>query len=262
MLSMLSASATFCPTTAAFCPAAARAASSSAMMTVPDVKPIVGDMGFDPLNLGSEENFGFMREAEIKHGRIAMLAAVAWPMQEIFHPIIVDAMRNYDIAQGWTGEKVTDVLVESGGASPSLLNGGLGQDQVFPALVLFFCGSAALEEADLNTRKSMGLSWNGFAKDGNFGRQPGDFRFDPLSIYTPLPIEERVKMQERELTNGRVAMLAVASYVAEEFFFDTTTVQFTPGLFEPLVVTPWFRAFMDSSFGTASMDGSINGVAF
>merc|ERR1711918_7500 len=104
-----------------------------------------------------------------------MLAAVAWPMQEIFHPIIVDAMRSYDVAQGWTGQVVTDVLVKSGGASPSLLNGGLGQDQVFPAILLFFCGSAALEEADLNSRKAMGLEWNSFTKDGNFGRQSGDF---------------------------------------------------------------------------------------
>merc|ERR1712224_367642 len=217
---------------------------------------VIGDYGFDPLNLGNEDNFAFMREAEIKHGRIAMLAAVAWPMQEILHPIFVDAVRDA------TGTRVADALVESGGASPSLLNGGLGQSSVFPALFLFFCGAAALEETDLNTRNAMGLSWNGYAKGGNFGRQPGDFRFDPLNIYTSLPIPERSEMHERELLNGRVAMLAVTSYVATEFAFDTTVVQATPALFEPLFLTPWFRSLMDASFSMASMDGSINGVPY
>ena len=84
----------------------------------------VGDFGFDPLNLGTNDNFAYMREAEIKHGRLAMMAAVAWPLQEILHPIIVDAI------YGSTGVDVKDVLIDSNGASPSLLNGGLFQAEV------------------------------------------------------------------------------------------------------------------------------------
>ena len=61
---------------------------------------------------------------------------------------------------------------------------------------------------------------------------------------------------------GRVAMVAVASYVATEFLFDTTVVQATPALFEPIILWPGFRALMDASFGMASMDGSINGIAY
>ena len=49
-----------------------------------------------------------------------MLAAVAWPLQEIFHPIFVDMFRS-------SGLGVTDVLAETNGFSPSLLNGGLEQ---------------------------------------------------------------------------------------------------------------------------------------
>merc|ERR1719353_1857285 len=84
----------------------------------------IGDYGFDPLNLGTEETFVPFREAEIKHGRLAMLAAVAWPLQEIFHPIIVDAMRGSGV------RGVRDVLAETDGLSPSLLNGGLSQFEV------------------------------------------------------------------------------------------------------------------------------------
>ena len=35
---------------------------------------MAGDVGFDPLGLGSAYNMKWMREAELKHGRICMLA--------------------------------------------------------------------------------------------------------------------------------------------------------------------------------------------
>jgi len=69
-------------------------------------------------------------------------------------------------------------------------------------------------------------------------------------------------VQERELLNGRVAMMAVLAYVVTEFVGQTTIVRATPALFEPIIITPWFRNLMDASFGMASMDGSIEGVAF
>ena len=53
-----------------------------------------------------------------------MLAAVAWPTQEIFNPILTDALG------------LKDALAASGGASPSLLNGGLFQLEVLMAVFL------------------------------------------------------------------------------------------------------------------------------
>ena len=52
------------------------------------------------------------------------------------------------------------------------------------------------------------------------------------------------------LTSGAVAL------------FDLPVIRFTPDLFEPLFLAPDFRAFMDQSFGIASMDGSIDGIAY
>ena len=170
-----------------------------------------------------------------------MLAAVAWPLQEIINPLLTDTLR------------VKDVLVASNGASPSLLNGGLFQLEVLPALLLFTFGCAKLELSDLSERKSAdgSASWNEYANGfGVFGRTPGDFRFDPLNFYKPLSFEDKVSVQERELTNGRVAMLAIASYVATEFVTGMPVVQTTPVLFEPIIFAPWFRSFMDASFGT------------
>merc|ERR1711871_1590994 len=119
------------------------------VMAAPDAAPkVVGDFGFDPLGLGKDDNFAFMREAEIKHGRLAMLAAVAWPLQEILHPILADSL------------SLPDKLIESNGASPSLLNGGLFQAELFLSLLLFTVGCSFLEEKDLNARKALGCPWN------------------------------------------------------------------------------------------------------
>lgn len=232
--------------------------ASRLVMAVPDASPkVVGDFGFDPLSLGTDENFAFMREAEIKHGRLAMLAAVAWPLQEILHPLLVTAISDA------SGMAVKDMLAESNGASPSLLNGGLFQAELLPALLLFSAGCAALENKDLDVRKQSGLAYNEYAApSGPFGRQPGNFGFDPLNFYRPLSFSDKLAAQSKELTNGRVAMVAVASYVATEFVFDMPTVRATPLLFEPIIFAPWFRGLLDGAFAMASMDGSIDGIAY
>jgi len=39
-------------------------------------------------------------------------------------------------------------------------------------------------------------------------------------------------------------------------------VRYTPDLFQPLIFANDFRAFMDQAFQSASMEGSVNGVAY
>merc|ERR1719440_922518 len=99
-----------------------------------------GDVGFDPLglanfdlNLDSAYNkkrsaalvLRDYRDAELKHGRLAMLAAVAWPLQEKLNPILAAQLR-------WP-----NLVAETGGLSPSVLNGGLEQS-VIPGAVITF----------------------------------------------------------------------------------------------------------------------------
>lgn len=208
--------------------------------------------GWDPLGLGKPDVLIAYREAELKHARLAMLAAVGWPLQEIFHPILVDLLR----ADGAAG--VRDVLAESAGKSPSLLNGGLEQWEVAPALAIAVLTGSILELKDLRAREANGLKFNEFEQD----RVPGDFAYDPLNIIGSLPMEEKFAFQEKELLNGRLAMIAVVCYVASEFVFDIPVIRFTPDLFQPLIFASDVRQFLDQSFSMASMDGSINGVAY
>ena len=43
---------------------------------------MVGNVDFDPLGLSSPNNIKWMREAELKHGRICMLATIGMVFQE------------------------------------------------------------------------------------------------------------------------------------------------------------------------------------
>ncbi len=96
--------------------------------TVLGYTAMVGNKGFDPLSLAGEgadeTKLNGYREAEIKHGRLAMLAALGWPVAELLQPILSSALNQPDLlvadSAGIPAERV-----------PSLLNGGL--DQISPA---------------------------------------------------------------------------------------------------------------------------------
>jgi len=228
---------------------------AQAIVMTASISDRVGDLGFDPLNLGTEANFISMREAELKHGRLAMLAAVAWPLQEILHPILVDAF--YAAA----GIDTPDLLMESNGASPSLLNGGLDQPELLPALALALIGASIIEESDMAKRASLGLRSGVMSNEYPADRTAGDLGFDPLRLYSPLSAVEQRNMQERELCNGRVAMLAVLSYVTTEALTGIPVVRMSKELFQPIILNDGFRSFMDTAFSMATMEGSIDGVA-
>merc|ERR1712146_606263 len=76
---------------------------------------IAGDFGFDPLGLGKDEaTIMNYRAAEIKHARLAMLAAAGWPIAELYDGVLAKIIG------------ASSPIETNGGLSPSVLNGGLG----------------------------------------------------------------------------------------------------------------------------------------
>ena len=54
---------------------------------------LAGDVGFDPLGFAKSScDLMNYREAEIKHSRLAMLAASGWPLSELFDKKIAAAL--------------------------------------------------------------------------------------------------------------------------------------------------------------------------
>lgn len=171
-------------------------------------------MDFCKLSKVSKNNpdVAWLRDAELKHGRVAMLAFVGiifpcakrhWPA-----PIFADAA-----AAGWPNalDKVND-------AAPEIVG------QALLAIML--------TEAYMNTKRGEGAKvnwWDGLW----YGERPpaegysksvvaGDYGWDPLKLM-PEEEEEAKLMQLRELKNGRLAMLAVMG-----IFFQYVNTGTTP----------------------------------
>jgi len=138
---------------------------------------LAGDLNFDPLEISNTPGaLAWYREAEIKHARLAMLAALGWPVSEL---------TNFGN------------LLTSGGRAPSLLNGGLENvNAVYWAAVI-----------------ALAAYWEGRTFDKMFGKQddylPGMLGFDPLG-------GDSQSTRNAEILNGRVAMVAITLYAFEE----------------------------------------------
>jgi len=163
-----------------------------------------GDRGFDPLNFSSDASaLDWYRNAEIKHARLAMLATVGWPIAELTHKSVAT---QFDLES-------TLGLQDK---APSVLNGGLGlTNPLF--WIAAISAAAALEFIA--------------TKNGD-SQEPGDFGFDPLS-FTGANDKQTFFVQEAEIFNGRLAMLAITGFVVQEFYTNTAVINETPLFFKP-----------------------------
>ena len=174
---------------------------------------------FDPavfLQGKSELEVMRLREAEITHGRVGMLAAAGFLVQEKFHPLFtadggpaIEQIPKLPVPL-WFGMTLAigiaeTVRIQAGWANP-------------------FDGEMALQE------KAYGEPKTAFPKEETSfqrlrpGYTPGDLGFDPLGLKPEDPAEFRI-MQEKELSHGRLAMLAAAGFMAQEAVSGTTWSQ-------------------------------------
>merc|ERR1740138_1965535 len=185
---------------------------------------VVGNKGFDPLGLatGNDQADSMYRlknyrEAEVKHGRLAMLAAVGWPMAELLHPKLSSSLDMPNLLATGGGEL--------GGLAPSVLNGGLGEFQLLLMAILVMSATIETKYVVGDGRKNfLQKDWTA----GNLG-------FDPLKLYEASPQKKR-ELELKEINNGRLAMLAITSFAAIEFITKTPVVDLTPILFGPLAL--------------------------
>lgn len=172
---------------------------------------MAGDVGFDPLGFAkNSDDLMKYREAEVKHARLAMLAAAGWPLSEVFDKKIAAAMN-------------LDPLLDGSDRVPSLLNGGLGK--VSPAYWIACIGVAAMIDifGQLRMKNERGNDYI-----------PGDFG---LRLGYPADVEKQQWMQLAEIKNGRLAMIAVFGFAIQEFVSKQGVVDETPLFFFPIVQT-------------------------
>merc|ERR1719460_1786428 len=160
--------------------------------TLPGVTAPMGY--FDPLGLADElpaEEMLKWREAELAHARVSMVAGLGFLVQESFHPIFPDiggpAARQLDLV----------LQTENGQAICASLLFGIMLTEITRAKIGWQDPNVAMQEL-LPTYT------------------PGDLGFDPLGLTKDMGEAELLKMKNKELNNGRLAMIAVAGICAQE----------------------------------------------
>mmetsp|Transcript_17681 Transcript_17681/g.19367 ORF Transcript_17681/g.19367 Transcript_17681/m.19367 type:complete len:365 (-) Transcript_17681:319-1413(-) len=170
---------------------------------------MAGDRGFDPFGFaGNKERLTEMREAEVKHARLAMLAAAGWPLSELWDKKIAMML------------DLPPLLDATTGRVPSVLNGGLGK--VSP---VYWIGCLALAGAC--------EAYGGVVASQKKGYFPGNFGFDPLGLY-PKDVEAQKQRQLSEIKHGRLAMIAITAFAAQEYVDHTAVVDHAAIFFKPI----------------------------
>jgi len=142
-----------------------------------------GDVGFDPLGFSEVFDIKVLREAELKHGRIAMLAVLGWTIQETAPASIHPGFPTLPPIEAH------DVLVKSGGMSQILL---------WTSFLEIFGGIALFQTIQGK-------------------RYPGDFQFDPLGLSQGNNAGKFEQYQLAEIKHSRLAMLAFSGFTHQYF---------------------------------------------
>merc|ERR1719487_1342517 len=149
------------------------------------------ELNWDPagfLEGKTEVEVNRFRECEITHGRVGMLAALGFIVQEKFHPLFS-------------------------------ADGGPAIEQI-PKLPVFMWFAITLGIGICEAYRVQ-VGWSNPNEPEHVFQKlkpsyvPGDIGWDPLGLKPTDPEEFKI-MQTKELQNGRLAMLAAAGFMAQE----------------------------------------------
>jgi light-harvesting complex I chlorophyll a/b binding protein 1 len=146
-----------------------------------------GDNGFDPLGLSEIEGVGidlyWLREAEIKHARVAMMAVAGFVFVEFFGPAPGCEMA--------TSKNQIDAFWQLWNAHPQYIAASL----LFIMIIEMVSGIAATSGREAGVR------------------EPGDFGFNPFKLAKDS--DKLKKYQLQEIKNGRLAMWAAVGEIVQ-----------------------------------------------
>jgi len=145
-----------------------------------------GDVGFDPLGFSDVFDLRVLREAELKHGRFAMLAVLGFLVEEKYTLPFFPKMAPVD---------AHDYFVQQGGGSQIIF--WISFVEIFGVVALF------------ETLQGK--------------REPGDFAFDPLGLAKDEATLERYRLAE--IKHSRLAMIAIGGFIHQYWVTKQTVFE-------------------------------------
>jgi hypothetical protein len=145
----------------------------------------IGGVGFDPLGFSDNFDPKWLAESEIKHGRVAMLAASGF---------VVSQFVNFPM--------YADMHVDDSNMAPTVVG--------VSAMLQIVC-AAGIEEWRTNKGK---ITMEDMFSDP--ARVPGELGFDPMG-YLKKSEKEINDLKLKEIKNGRLAMLAIGGMIHHNF---------------------------------------------
>ncbi|MEW5313150.1 MAG: hypothetical protein WDW38_004739 [Sanguina aurantia] len=164
------------------------------LKTLPGITAPFTDV-FDPAGLSEKASIKEVRrwrESEVTHGRVAMLAALGF--------IVGEQLSDFPLFFNFDGR-----------VSGPAINHFQQIGQGFWEPLLIAIGVAESYRVAVGWATPVGTGFNTLKDEYNMG----DLGFDPLGIKPTDPAELK-EMQTKELNNGRLAMIAIAAFVAQE----------------------------------------------
>eukprot|EP00591_Stephanopyxis_turris_P012808 CAMPEP_0195517140 /NCGR_PEP_ID=MMETSP0794_2-20130614/10015_1 /TAXON_ID=515487 /ORGANISM="Stephanopyxis turris, Strain CCMP 815" /LENGTH=217 /DNA_ID=CAMNT_0040645905 /DNA_START=57 /DNA_END=710 /DNA_ORIENTATION=+ len=197
----LALTAALAATASAFAPSTTLHKSTALNVRVPTGFEEVGGTAWDPLELGklgkNIDTFPnmfpdaqFLQEAEIKHGRMSMLAWTGIWATHVGGMGLGMHIPGMPVESDWT--KALGVFASQ-------------EPAMFAAILLFI----SIAEGE-----SVGHSGDNFRGKGT--KTPGNLGFDPWGFGAKLSDDRKERYRIVELKNGRAAMIAIASLFAFE----------------------------------------------
>mmetsp|Transcript_13108 Transcript_13108/g.16552 ORF Transcript_13108/g.16552 Transcript_13108/m.16552 type:complete len:234 (-) Transcript_13108:26-727(-) len=166
-------------------------------------KGYVGDVGFDPANFSSRWSMEYLREAELKHGRVCMLAWTGWVAVDL-------GARVYPVPDGWADINslaAHDAFVT---VDPSDPQGWWAS----PLANLLY----AIAIPELYQFKRV----NEMMTEGKTSRAAGDLGWDYLGYLKDKSQEDVDKMKLAEIKHARLGMMAFSGVVAQSIICGHT----------------------------------------
>eukprot|EP00403_Amphidinium_massartii_P033209 CAMPEP_0178447840 /NCGR_PEP_ID=MMETSP0689_2-20121128/41645_1 /TAXON_ID=160604 /ORGANISM="Amphidinium massartii, Strain CS-259" /LENGTH=213 /DNA_ID=CAMNT_0020072945 /DNA_START=492 /DNA_END=1133 /DNA_ORIENTATION=+ len=185
-----------------------------------------GDAGFDPLGLCTDPiKFVLVRDLELRNGRLAMLAAVAWPLSEFAYPVAQE-FGFVPALEGTGGGSTAAVAVVTAQTSTFAFWGCL--------LTGVYMGVSTLAQTAAKSSSPSTL-FDDMVK--------GEGLYDPLKLQQLEPkwchalVEDfgwmpqgRKWMPEAELKHSRLAMVVMVLYFFEELTTRAPLLSFTSSI--------------------------------